>query len=98
MQKFMDGLNLKLHNKSQLMIQRHKKELAGFKKRQTRLREQMLGQRKKEFEVHELRFVNVWNEMEAKFKKELIALDKFSVVKKMSIKENNRVHITERAF
>lgn len=98
MQKFMDGLNTKLHNKSQLMIQRHKKELAGFKKRQTRLREQMLGQRKKEFEVHELRFVNVWNEMEAKFKKELIALDKFSVVKKMSIKENNRVHITERAF
>lgn len=97
-QKFMDQLNLKLHNKSQQMIARHKRELEGFKKRQSRLREQMLTQRKKEFEVHELRFVNVWNEMEAKFKKELIALDKFSVVKKMEIKASNRAPTAHSAF
>jgi len=47
-------------------------------------------QRKKEFEVVELRFINVWNEMETKFKKELIHMEKFSAVKKMSIRARNR--------
>lgn len=44
-------------------------------------------QRKKEFEIIERRFVNVWNEMEAKFRKELLKLDKMSPIKKMNLRE-----------
>ena len=36
----------------------------------------------------EKRFVNVWNEMESKFKKDLQALDKVDAVKKMKLKED----------
>jgi len=38
--------------------------------------------------VVERRFVNVWNELESKFRKELQALDKMDTVKKMKIKED----------
>jgi len=33
-------------------------------------------QKEKEFEVIEKRFVNVWNELESKFRKDMLALDK----------------------
>lgn len=45
-------------------------------------------QRKREFEIIEKRYVNVWKEMEAKFRKDLIRLEKESPAKKMLIKEN----------
>jgi hypothetical protein len=37
--------------------------------------------------VIEKRFVNVWNDLESKYKKELLNLDKLDAVKKMKIKE-----------
>ena len=39
----------------------------------------------------EQRFINVWNDIEARFKKELIAIEKFSAVKKMNIQARNRL-------
>ena len=45
-----------------------------------------MKQRKKDFEIIELRFVNVHNEMEAKFRKEMIHLEKYSTVKKMKMR------------
>lgn len=51
-------------------------------------RENLEKQRKKEFEIIERRYVNVWNEMESKFKKDLLKLEKDSHVKKMNIKES----------
>jgi hypothetical protein len=44
-------------------------------------------QRKKEFDIIEKRFINVWNEMEGKFRKELMRLEKMSPMKKMSMRE-----------
>jgi len=46
-------------------------------------RQSLLHARKKEFEVIEMRFVNVWNEMASRFKKELNDMEKHSSVKKM---------------
>lgn len=48
-------------------------------------------QRKKEFEIIEQRFINVWNDLETKFRRELINLEKFSAVKKMNIRARNRL-------
>jgi len=45
------------------------------------------NQRKKEFEIIERRFVNVWKEMDAKYRKELQRLHKQSPAKKMQMKE-----------
>jgi hypothetical protein len=52
----------------------------------------MLKQRKKEFEEIEMRFINFHKEKEAKFKKELIALEKNSAVKKMRIRSQHRAN------
>ena len=41
----------------------------------------------------ELRFINVWNEMASKFKRELNDMEKHSAVKKMSLKAKNRLPI-----
>lgn len=38
-----------------------------------------------------MRFVNVWNEMDAKYRKKLIDMDRYSVVKKMQMKAKNRL-------
>ena len=54
----------------------------------------MLNARRKEFEVIEIRFINVWNEMTGKFKKELIDLEKHSAVKKMSLKAKNLLPVS----
>jgi|TARA_B110001450_G_scaffold44868_1_gene41413 hypothetical protein len=37
--------------------------------------------------VIEKRFVNVWNELESKFRKEMLNLDKLDTVKKMKMRE-----------
>jgi len=51
-----------------------------------------LKQRKKEFEQIEMRFINVHKEMETKFKKEMINLEKNSAVKKMRIRSQHRTN------
>lgn len=56
-------------------------------------RQSLLNARRKEFEVIELRFINVWNEMASKFKRELNDMEKHSAVKKMSLKAKNRLPI-----
>lgn len=54
-------------------------------------RKSLLLQREKEFEVVELRFVNVWNELTSRFKRELNEMEKHSSVRKMSLKAKNRM-------
>ena len=56
-------------------------------------RQSLLSARKKEFEVIELRFINVWNEMASRFKKELNEMEKHSAVRKMSLKAKNRLPV-----
>jgi hypothetical protein len=75
------------------MLERHQRELENLQKKHQSQRETLIVQRKNEFEVVEQRFVNVWNEMEAKFKKELISMEKHSAVKKMNIKARNRMPV-----
>ena len=50
-----------------------------------------MKKRDQEFEIVEMRFVNVWNEMDAKYRKTLIDMDRYSVVKKMQMKAHNRL-------
>jgi len=40
-----------------------------------------------------MRFINVWNEMAGKFKREVNEMDKHSAVKKMQLKAKNRLPI-----
>ena len=75
------------------MIQRHKKEMKAVQAKHQSQRQSLLNARRKEFEVIELRFVNVWNEMASKFKKELNDMEKHSAVKKMSLKAKNRLPV-----
>ena len=58
------------------MIKRHKREMKGVQAKHSSQRQSLLLARRKEFEVIELRFVNVWNEMASRFKKELNDMDK----------------------
>lgn len=74
-------------NRSQLLVQKHAKELTSLKKKHATQREELEAQRKREFEIIEKRFVNVWSEMEARFRREALKLDKDSTVKKMQIRE-----------
>ena len=67
---------------------KHQKELQGIKKKHASQRETLEQQRKKEFEIIERRFVNVWNEMEGKYRKEMQKLEKQSPVKKMHMRES----------
>ena len=46
-------------------------------------------QRKKEFEIIERRFVNIWNEMEAKYRKDFQKMKKLSPVKRMELREGS---------
>ena len=48
----------------------------------------MLIQKEKEFKVIEQRFVNIWNELESKFRKMMLDLEKHDSVKKMQLKED----------
>ena len=63
------------------------KELSSLKKKHASQREELDQQRKREFEIIERRFVNVWGEMEAKFRKEAQKLDRDSAVKKMHMRD-----------
>ncbi len=83
----------KLFKRSEDLIKRHKKELNGCQAKHASQRQSLLNARKKEFEVIELRFVNVWNEMASRFKKEMNDMEKHSAVKKMSMKAKNRMPI-----
>lgn len=78
----------KFINRSQLLVTKHNKELKSLKKKQASQREELDQQRKKEFEIIERRFTNVWGEMETKYRKDLQKLDKDSTVKKMQMREN----------
>ena len=55
----------------------------GLRKKHESQREILYKQRQKEFTIIEMRYVNVRNEIEAKFRKDLILLDRYSSVKKM---------------
>jgi len=83
----------KLFKRSEDLIKRHKKELQGVQTKHSSQRQSLLNARKKEFEVIEMRFVNVWNEMASKFKKEMNDMEKHSAVKKMSLKAKNRMPV-----
>lgn len=74
-------------NRSQLLVQKHTKETASLKKKHMTQREELEAQRKREFEIIEKRFVNVWSEMETRFRRDALRLDRESTVKKMQIRE-----------
>lgn len=78
----------KLLNKSQILISQHQKEMANILKKHSSQRKGLRIQKEKEFEIIEKRFVNVWNELESKFRKEMLALDKLDTVKKMKMRED----------
>lgn len=73
--------------KSQLLIQQHQKEMKNLQKKHASQRQGLLQQKTKEFEIIEKRFVNVWNELESKYRKEMHALERLDTVKKMKMKE-----------
>ena len=70
----------------------------SIKKKHATQREELETQRKREFEIIERRFVNVWNEMEGKFRKELQKLEKQSPVKKMQMREQALMSNRNRSF
>lgn len=62
---------------------KHQREVQGIKMKHESQRETLFKQRSKEFEIIEQRYINVWNDLDAKYKKGLIYMDKISAVKKM---------------
>ena len=88
-EKFNQESRHKLFKKSEELIKRHKRELHGVMSKHSSQRQALLNARRKEFEVIELRFVNVWNEMASRFKKELNDMEKHSSVRKMTLKAKN---------
>jgi hypothetical protein len=81
--KNMGDARAKLLGKSQQLLNKHQKEIAGIKKKHSAQRDIYHRQRAKEFDMIEQRFINVWNDLEGKYKRELIDMDKHSAVKKM---------------
>ncbi len=61
--------------------------MKSLKKKHATQREELELQRRREFEIIEKRFVNVWSEMEGRFRKEAQKLDRESTVKKMEVRE-----------
>ena len=88
----------KFLNKSQLLVIKHQKEQEGLRKKHGTQRKELEMQRKKEFEIVERRFVNVWNEMEARYRKEILKLDRMSPVKKMKLRETVMSKANNRSF
>ena len=82
-EKFNMESRAKLFKRSEDIIRRHKKEMYAVQEKHRSQRQSLLNARKKEFEVIEMRFVNVWNEMASRFRKELNDMDKHSSVRKM---------------
>ena len=62
--------------------------MANLKKKHQSQRKGLAIQKQKEFDIIEKRFVNVWNELESKFKKDMLALEKHDSVKKMKMRED----------
>lgn len=62
--------------------------MANIQKKHASQRKGLRIQKEKEFEIIEKRFVNVWNELEHKFRKEMLELDKLDSVKKMKMRED----------
>ena len=60
----------KFINRSQLLLTKQTKEMLSLKKKHASQREELDQQRRKEFEIIERRFVNVWTEMEGRFRKD----------------------------
>ena len=92
-EKFNQDSRQKLFKKSEEIIKRHKKEMIAVQTKHQSQRQALLAARKKEFEVIEMRFVNVWNEMASRFKKEVNDMEKHSSVKKMTLKAKTRMPI-----
>lgn len=65
--------------------------MANIQKKHASQRKGLRIQKEKEFDIIEKRFVNVWNELESKFRKEMLALDKLDTVKKMKMREQKLV-------
>lgn len=62
--------------------------MANIQKKHASQRKGLRMQKEKEFDIIEKRFVNVWNELESKFRKDMLALDKLDTVKKMKMRED----------
>jgi hypothetical protein len=77
----------KFVNRSQLLLSKQTKEMLSLKKKHASQREELDQQRRREFEIIERRFINVWTEMETKFRKEGQKLDRDSTVKKMQLRD-----------
>jgi hypothetical protein len=60
----------KFINRSQLLLTKQTKEMLSLKKKHASQREELDQQRRKEFEIIERRFINVWTDMEARFRKD----------------------------
>ena len=92
-EKFNQDSRQKLFKRSEEIIKRHKKEMVAVQTKHQSQRQSLLTARRKEFEVIEMRFVNVWNEMASRFKRELNDMEKHSSVKKMTLKAKSRMPI-----
>lgn len=92
-EKFNMDSRQKLFRRSEDLIKRHEKEMNTLQTKHASQRQSLLQARKREFEVIELRFVNIWNEMAGKFKREMNEMEKHSAVKKMQLKAQNRMAI-----
>ena len=62
--------------------------MTNLKKKHQSQRKGLAIQKQKEFDIIEKRFVNVWNELESKFKKDMLTLEKHDSVKKMKMRED----------
>ena len=89
-EKINEEARQKLLHKIEQMNLKHQREIYGIKKKHESQRETLYKQRAKEFDIIEQRYINVWNDLDAKYKKGLIYMDKISAVKKMQIKANAR--------
>ena len=71
--------------------------MISLQKKHKSQRDSLEIQRKKEFEIIERRFVNIWNEMEAKYRKDFQKMKKLSPVKRMELREGSQ-SIKNRSF
>jgi len=77
---------------------KHQRELTNLKKKHQSQRENLEIQRRKEFEIIERRYINVWNEMEGKFRKGLLKMEKMNPIKKMNLREAVHSNRTNKSF
>jgi hypothetical protein len=89
-EKNMSDARSKLLCKSQQLLNKHQREIAGIKKKHAAQRDIYHRQRAREFDMIEQRFINVWNDLDGKYKVRLIDMDRHSAVKKMNIKVTSK--------